>query len=127
LERGAVVSNLGCSATPPQTSTADQRTHHGESAMTTLQSVQGILQANFELAPAALQPDAKLEDLAIDSLSLIELMFAVEDEFKVVVPSQNMKLLAEIKTIRDLVAYVDALIAEQHPALAGGAVAKCGG
>ena len=36
--------------------------------MTTLQCVQGILQANFELAPEVLQPDAKLEDLAIDSL-----------------------------------------------------------
>jgi len=91
--------------------------------MTTLQSVQGILQANFALASEALQPDAKLEDLDIDSLSVIEVMFAVEDQFKIIVPSKNMRLLAEIKTIRDLVTYVDALIAEQHPALAGGAVA----
>jgi len=91
--------------------------------MTTLQTVQGILQASFELAPEVLQPDARLEDLAIDSLSVIEVMFAVEDQFKIVVPSKSMKLLADIKTIRDLVAYVDALIAEQHPAVAGGAVA----
>jgi len=91
--------------------------------MTTLQSVQGILQAAFELAPEVLQPDATLEDLAIDSLSVIEVMFAVEDQFKIVVPSKSMRLLDEIKTIRDLVAHVDALIAEQHPALAGGAVA----
>jgi acyl carrier protein len=89
--------------------------------MTTLQSVQGILHANFELTPEVLQPDAKLEDLAIDSLSVIEVMFAVEDVFKVTVPSKSMKLQAEIRTIGDLVAYVDALIAEQHPALAGGA------
>jgi acyl carrier protein len=92
--------------------------------MTTLQSVQGILQANFELAPEVLQPDAKLEDLAIDSLSVIEVMFAVEDAFKVTVPSKSMKLQAEISTIGDLVNYVDALIAEQHPALAGGAAAS---
>jgi len=91
--------------------------------MTTLQTVQGILQASFELAPEVLQPDARLEDLAIDSLSVIEVMFTVEDQFKIVVPSKSMKLLADIKTIRDLVAYVDALIAEQHPAVAGGAVA----
>jgi len=91
--------------------------------MTTLQTMQGILQASFELAPEVLQPDARLEDLAIDSLSVIEVMFAVEDQFKIVVPSKSMKLLADIKTIRDLVAYVDALIAEQHPAVAGGAVA----
>lgn len=91
--------------------------------MTTLQTVQGILQASFELAPEVLQPDAKLEDLAIDSLSVIEVMFAVEDQFKIIVPSKSMKLLADIKTIRDLVAYVDELIAEQHSAVAGGAVA----
>ena len=54
---------------------------------------------------------------------MIEVMFAVEDKLKVIVPSKNMRLLAEIKTLRDLVAYVDALIAEQHPALAGGGVA----
>ena len=91
--------------------------------MTTLQTVQGILQATFELAPEVLQPDAKLEDLAIDSLSVIEVMFAVEDQFRIIVPSKSMRLLADIKTIRDLVAYVDAIIAEQHPAVAGGAVA----
>ena len=91
--------------------------------MTTLQSMQAILKANFDLAPEVLQPSAKLEDLAIDSLSVIEVMFAVEDEFKVTVPSKSMKLQAEIRTIGDLVAFVDQLIAEQHPAIAGGAVA----
>ena len=91
--------------------------------MTTLQSMQAILKANFDLAPEVLQPSAKLEDLAIDSLSVIEVMFAVEDAFKVAVPSKSMKLQAEIRTIGDLVAFVDQLIAEQHPAIAGEAVA----
>lgn len=90
--------------------------------MTTLQSVQAILQANFNLAPEVLQPEAKLEDLAIDSLSVIEVMFALEDEFKVTVPSEPAALQTGIKTVGDLVAYVDKLIAEQHPAGAGGEV-----
>jgi acyl carrier protein len=85
----------------------------GEPSMTTLQSVQAILKANFDLAPAVLQPEAKLEDLAIDSLSVIEVMFAVEDEFKVTVPSEPATLHTQMKTIGDLVAYVDKLIAEQ--------------
>ena len=92
--------------------------------MTTLQSVQAILQANFDLAPEVLQPDAKLEDLAIDSLSVIEVLFAVEDEFKITVPSESRAARrTQMKTVGDLVAYVDKLIAEQHPAMAGGAVA----
>jgi len=90
--------------------------------MTTLQSVQAILEANFNLAPAVLQPDAKLEDLAIDSLSVIEVIFAVEDVFKVTAPSKATALQTRMQTVGDLVAYVDKLIAEQHPAMAGGAV-----
>ncbi len=60
--------------------------------MTTLQSMQAILKANFDLAPEVLQSSTQLEDLAIDSLSVIEVMFAVEDEFKVTVPAKSMKL-----------------------------------
>ena len=88
--------------------------------MTTLQSVQAILKANFDLSPDVLQPDVKLEDLAIDSLSVIEVMFAVEDKFKVTVPSEPVGLQGQMKTIGDLVAYVDKLVAEQHPTSAAG-------
>jgi acyl carrier protein len=92
--------------------------------MTTLQSVQAILKANFDLSPDVLQPDAKLEDLAIDSLSVVEVLFAVEDEFKVKVPSEPMASQVQMKTISDLVAYVDKLMAEQHPAPASGETAS---
>jgi acyl carrier protein len=92
--------------------------------MTTLQSVQALLKANFDLASEVLQPEAKLEDLAIDSLSVIEVMFAVEDEFKVTVPSEPAALQTRMKTVGDLVAFVDRLVAEQHPALAGGETAS---
>jgi acyl carrier protein len=88
--------------------------------MTTLQSVQALLKANFDLAPETLQPEAKLADLAIDSLAVIEVLFAVEDAFKVTVPSEPAALHNKITTVGDLVAYVERLIAEQHPAMAGG-------
>lgn len=91
--------------------------------MTTLQSVQTILKANFDLTPEVLQPEAKLEDLAIDSLAVIEVMFEVEEEFKITVPSESAAMQTQMKTLGDLVAYVDQLIAEQHPANAGGEVA----
>jgi acyl carrier protein len=87
--------------------------------MTTMQSVQAILKANFDLAPEVLQPEAKLEDLAIDSLAVIEVMFEVEEEFKITMPSEPAAMQIQLKTIGDLVAYIDKLIAEQHPANAG--------
>ena len=84
--------------------------------MTTLHSVQAILKANFDLSPDVLQPEMKLEDLAIDSLSVIEVMFSVEEKFKVTVPSEPVALQGQMITIGDLVAYVDKLVAEQSPA-----------
>jgi len=87
--------------------------------MTTLESMQGILEANFDLAPEVLQPDAVLEDLAIDSLSMIEVLFAVEDEFRIVVPPEPATWRSEMRTVGDLVGYVDTLIAAQHPATSG--------
>jgi acyl carrier protein len=94
----------------------------GDRSMTTLQSMQGIFKANFDLAPELLQRDAVLENLEIDSLSMIEVLFAVEDEFKIVVPHEPAAWRGETRTFGDLVDYVDKLIAAQHPAMAGGEV-----
>ncbi|MGZ8274705.1 MAG: acyl carrier protein [Burkholderiaceae bacterium] len=88
--------------------------------MTTLEAMQDIFKANFALAPAVLQREAVLEDLGIDSLSMIEVLFAVEDEFKIVVPHEPAAWRSEMRTFGDLVDYVDKLIAAQEPATAGG-------
>lgn len=90
--------------------------------MTTLQSMQNIFKANFDLAPERLQREAVLEDLEIDSLSMIEVLFAVEDEFQIVVPHEPAAWRGETRTFGDLVDYVDKLIAATHPAVAGAEV-----
>jgi acyl carrier protein len=90
--------------------------------MTTMQLMQGIFKANFDLAPEALQRQAVLEELEIDSLSMIEVLFAVEDEFKIVVPHEPAAWRSETRTFGDLVDYVDKLVAAQRPAVAGGEV-----
>jgi acyl carrier protein len=84
--------------------------------MTTLEAVQAILKTNFDLSADVLRPDARLEDLAIDSLSMIEVMFALEDEFNVSMPPEPATLNSQLQTVGDLVSYVDQLIAEQRPA-----------
>lgn len=87
--------------------------------MTTLQSVQAILKSKFDLAPEALQPQARLEDLGVDSLAVIEVIFSVEDEFNIAVPSGASAAQSELKTVGDLVTYFDQLLAEQHPTTTG--------
>ena len=59
-----------------------------------------------------LEPAALLTTLGVDSLSLLELMFKIEDRFHVKIPGDTPTNLVSIS---DLVAYIDELIAS-HPA-----------
>ena len=88
-------------------------------AMTTLQSMKVILTENFGLEPESLSRDANLEALDIDSLSMIEILFAVEDEFKVTIPSEPAAWRDQIQTMGDLVDYVDRLVIAQSAGRAG--------
>jgi len=74
-----------------------------------------IIAENFSVAKESLTPETTLEDLAIDSLAVIEVLFAVEDRFHIAIPAAPGNQ-GEFRTLGDLVAYVDRLIAEQHPA-----------
>jgi acyl carrier protein len=85
--------------------------------MTTFQSMQAILQAKFALAPDALQPDTVLKDLDVDSLTMVEILFAVEDELKVEIPSEPAEWQSQMRTFGDLVEYVDKLVVAQRPAV----------
>jgi acyl carrier protein len=78
--------------------------------MTTLARLQTILIKNYPLKREALTPEALLEELEIDSLGVTELFFSIEDEFKLSVPYDSV----DLKTIGDVVGYIDRLVAEQH-------------
>ena len=86
--------------------------------MTTYQSMQAILQAKFDLAPDALQRDTVLKELDVDSLSMVEILFDVEDELKVEIPSEPAEWQSQMRTFGDLVDYVDKLVAAQRPVIA---------
>jgi acyl carrier protein len=89
--------------------------------VTTLQRLQTLLQKDLDLKLDLLQPQAQLADLEIDSLRMIEILFSVEDEFKVKVPSDQGNQ-AKLQTVIDLVNYIDALVSEQqHTALGAAA------
>ncbi|MGH8615979.1 MAG: acyl carrier protein [Gammaproteobacteria bacterium] len=81
--------------------------------MTTLERLQEVMLKNFDLKVEALEPEARLADLDIDSLGVIDLMFCVEDEFKITVSREQV----ELDTIQDVVTYIDHLIAEQESAI----------
>jgi acyl carrier protein len=83
---------------------------------TTLEFLRQIIARDFEVDPQLLQGDARLEDFAIDSLGLIEIMFAVEEQFSIAVPPDPPDARTPIITLNDLGRYLDRLVSEQHGA-----------
>ena len=77
---------------------------------TTIDRLRLLLAKDYALDPATLVPDAALDALGIDSLGVAELMFNVEDEFKVTIPGDPVAL----RTVGDVVAYIDDLVATQR-------------
>ncbi len=77
--------------------------------MSSLETIQRMMVEQFDLKPEVLTPDAQLENLGVDSLSVIEFMFNIEDEFKIKLPDTRV----EIKTVKDIADIVDRLVAEQ--------------
>jgi acyl carrier protein len=78
--------------------------------MSTLQTIQRMMAEQFELEEDKLTPDAELESLGLDSLSVIEFMFNIEDAFNIKLPDERV----ELKTIQDIASVVDRLVAEQQ-------------
>jgi acyl carrier protein len=63
----------------------------------------------FDLKLEDLTPEATLEGLGLDSLSVIEFTFNLEDELKITMPEARV----ELKTLQDVVNLIDKLVAEQ--------------
>ena len=81
--------------------------------MNTYDRLVRILANEHKLAAEKLQPDARLDELGIDSLSVMELLFMIEEEFHIRVPNDQVPLI----TIDDIVNYVNNLIAQQADAV----------
>lgn len=77
---------------------------------TTLERLSAILVKDYKLSPQALDPEATLESLGIDSLGAAELFFSAEDVFHITFPHEQVPLL----TLGDVVGYIDELIAAQR-------------
>ncbi len=86
---------------------------------TTHERLCAILLKDFKVDAAALAPEAALESLGIDSLGTVELLWNVEDVFKIKLPAEPVPLL----TLGDVVRYIDSLGALQGGDAAGATLA----
>lgn len=68
-----------------------------------------ILQDSVGVEAERIRPDARLvEDLGIDSLDRIELVFELESAFGIEIPDQAV---AQVQTVEDIVSRIDAVLA----------------
>lgn len=75
----------------------------------TFERLRDILVRDYSLEPDMVTLDAEVENLGVDSLGLAELLFTIEDEFKVTVSRDPVPLA----TVAEVVGYIDGLIAAQ--------------
>ena len=81
--------------------------------MTSFEGLCQNLQKEYQLEPSTLTPDTALKDLAIDSLGVIELIFAIEEKFTVTADDANSDAAKDFNTLQDVANYIDGLIAER--------------
>jgi acyl carrier protein len=79
----------------------------------TLERLQDLLIEAYAIERDRLGPDAELSTLGVDSLGLVELLFQIEDRFGVQIPGDAP---TDLRTVRDVVDYVDTLLAARPSA-----------
>ena len=65
-----------------------------------------VLSEKYDVDPDAISPEAKLTELGLDSLTIVELLFDVEDEFGIEVPEER----ATFETLAEAAALVEELL-----------------
>ncbi len=56
----------------------------------TFETIRTILENDFQVDPAEIRPDRPLAELGLDSLALMEFVFAVEDAFHLTIPEDKL-------------------------------------
>jgi acyl carrier protein len=78
--------------------------------MNTLETLVNVLVRDYGLERASIVPEAQLATVGLDSLSLLELMFKIEDNFNVKIREDTP---TDFVTVGDVVRYIDDLIARK--------------
>lgn len=74
-------------------------------AKTMLEKMKSIIAEQLSVAEDEIKPESRFkEDLGADSLDLFELVMALEDEYSVEIPAEDLNTLA---TVEDVVKYLE--------------------
>ena len=68
--------------------------------------VKRIIKEQLDVEESDIKPEASfIDDLGADSLGLVELVLAFEEEFEIDIPDEDTE---KIRTVQDAISYVDA-------------------
>ncbi len=76
-----------------------------------------ILARDYQVEPESLTPQTRLQDINVDSLALIELIFALEERFGV----KATDLPETLETLGQVAGYIDGLVVTGRAAADGAA------
>ena len=85
------------------------------SSSATFTDVRHVLLSQFEVEPASIEPATPLAALGLDSLSLMEFVFAVEDRFGLRIPKERLDPRQTDLTLSDLCRAIDEALAPAAP------------
>ena len=69
--------------------------------------VKGIIADQLEVAAGKLNMETTLEDIDADSLDIVELVMALEEEFDLEISDQEVE---NIKTVGDIIEYIESQV-----------------
>ncbi len=75
--------------------------------MSSLKELKDLIHEKYGLDPATLDAQSSIREKGLDSLALVELLFAVEDRFGITMPDSE----ANVETLGQLAALIDRLVA----------------
>jgi acyl carrier protein len=81
------------------------------------QRVLSCIAATQRISPEKVTIDSSFQELGIDSMDGINILFALENEFDITIPDEQAK---QIRSIREMVEGIQKLVAEKSPAKAQG-------
>jgi len=81
------------------------------------QRVLSTIASAQRISPEKVTLDASFQELGIDSMDGINILFALENEFDITIPDEQAK---QIRSIREMVAGVEKLVQEASAAKAQG-------
>jgi len=70
--------------------------------MDSIDSLKQLIHQQFGVEPSAIDPDAPFAQYDLDSLTLAELIFAIEDSFHVEVPDSAVSTVTNLRELAGL-------------------------